>query len=114
MPCILGFSTVKITLWILELIAHTLLHHLCIFSFNQNITSVKQYRSISGPSGLICVQNCLQRDKKNLIGIQSVKHSLDRDHAGHYVGLDLGLNFLLKKKTCFDSFTKIYGKCSKN
>ena len=35
---------------------------------------------------------------KNLIGIQSVKHSLDRDHAGHYVGLDLSLNFLLKKK----------------
>ena len=34
----------------------------------------------------------------NLIGIQSVKHSLDQDHAGHYVGLDLGLNFLLKKK----------------
>ena len=36
---------------------------------------------------------------KHLIGIQSVKHSLDRDHAGHYVGLDLSLNFLLKKKT---------------
>ena len=35
---------------------------------------------------------------KNQIGIHSVKHSLDRDHAGHYVGLDLGLNFLLKKK----------------
>ena len=36
---------------------------------------------------------------KNQIGIQSVKHSLDRDHAGHCVGLDLGLNFLHKKKT---------------
>ena len=29
---------------------------------------------------------------KNLIGIQSVKHSLDRDQAGHYVGLELGLD----------------------
>ena len=34
---------------------------------------------------------------KNLIRLHSVKHSLDRDHAGHYAGLDLGLNFLLKK-----------------
>ena len=58
----------------------------------------------------MCVQNCLQKDK-NLIGIQCVKHSLDRDHAGHYVGFDLGLNFLLKKR--FDKFTKIYRKCSK-
>ena len=49
---------------------------------------------------------------KNLIRLHSVKHSLDRDHAGHYAGLDLGLNFLLKKN-CFDKFTKIYGKCKK-
>ena len=68
------------------------------FPFNQNIISVKQFRSISCPPGLFCVQKCLQKDKKNLIGIQSVKHSLDRDQAGHYVGLDLDLNFLLKKK----------------
>ena len=34
---------------------------------------------------------------KNLIRLHSVIHSLDRDHAGHYAGLDLGLNFLLKK-----------------
>ena len=51
-------------------------------------------RSI-GPN--LC-QNCLQKDK-NLIGIQSVKHTSDRDHAGRYVGLDLGLIFLLKKRT---------------
>ena len=51
---------------------------------------------------------------KYLIGIQSVEHSLDCDHARHHVGLNLGLNFLLKKKNCFDKFTKIYGKCSKN
>ena len=82
------------------------------FPFNQNIISVKQFRSFSCPSGLICVQNCLQKDK-NLIGIQSVKHSLDWDHAGHYVGLHLGLNVLLKKN-CFDKFTKIYGNLKKN
>ena len=70
----------------------------CFFPFHQNIISVKKFRFISCPSGLICVQNCLQKDKKNLIGMHSVKHSLDRDHAGHYVGLDLGLNILLKKK----------------
>ena len=68
------------------------------FPFNQNIISVKQFRSISCPSGLICVQNCLQKDKKNLIGIQSVKHILDQDHAEHYVGLDLCLNRLLNNK----------------
>ena len=67
------------------------------FPFHQNIISVNQFSFISCPSGLICVQNCLQKNKKNLIGMHSVKHSLDRDHAGHYVGLDLGLNFLLKK-----------------
>ena len=66
------------------------------FPFNQNIISVKQFRSISCPSGLICVQNCLQKDKKSNRNTEC--QTQDRDHAGHYVGLDLGLNFLLKKK----------------
>ena len=113
MPYILGFSTVENNSLDSGFNCSYFSACLYFFLFNQNIISVKQFRSVSGPSGLICVQNCLQKDKKNLIGIQNVKHSLDRDHAGHYVGLDLGLNFLLKKKTVFDKFTKIYGKCSK-
>ena len=96
MPCILGFSTVKNNASDSG-INCSYFSACCFFPFNQNIISVKQFRSLSCPSGLICVQNCLQKDK-NLIGIQSVKHSLDQDLAGHYVGLDLGLNFLLKKK----------------
>ena len=69
------------------------------FSFNQNIISVKQFRSISvGPNLLF---KTVFKMIKNLIGIQSVKHILDQ-------------NFLLKKKSCFDKFTKIYGECSKN
>ena len=96
MPCILGFSTVKNNS-LDSGINCSYFSACCFFPFNQNIICVKQFRSISCPSRPICVQNCLQK-VKNLIGIQSVKHSLDRDHAGHYVGLDLGLNSLLKKK----------------
>ena len=39
--------------------------------------------------------------------------SVDSSEQDYIVRLDLGLNFLLKKKNGFDKFIKIYGKCSK-